>query len=105
MIVCHCNLIMKSEIVEVIESLLDEDCWRLIVPLQVYHAMSKRGKCCGCFPGVVDLIVETTAAYHKRNATPEAEIVSLVDRLQAENETREQARKDARERLRQHRAA
>lgn len=105
MIVCHCNLILKSEIVEAIESLLDEDCWRLIVPLQVYHVLSRRGKCCSCFPGVVDLIVETTAAYHERNATPEAEIISLMDRLQAENEARERLRKDAREKLRRHRAA
>lgn len=104
-IVCHCNLIMKSEIVKVIEGLLNEDCWRLIVPLQIYHVMSKRGKCCSCFPGVVDLIVETTAAYHKRHATPEAEIVSLVDRIQAENEARERARKDAREKLRRLRVA
>lgn len=105
MIVCHCNLIMKSEIIEVIEGLLDEDSWRVIVPLQVYHEMSKRGKCCSCFPGVVDLIIETTAAYHKRQATPEAEIVWLVDRLQSENKARELARRQAREQLHRHRAA
>lgn len=89
MIVCHCNVIHKSEIEEVITSLLDEDCWRLIVPLQVFHAMEKRGRCCGCFPGVIDIIIETTEAYHKQHATPEAEIISLIDRLRADQKARE----------------
>ncbi|MEZ5812519.1 MAG: (2Fe-2S)-binding protein [Rhizobiaceae bacterium] len=105
MIVCHCNMILQSEIEQVIESLLDEDPWRLIVPLQVYHEMDKRGRCCGCFPTVVDLIVKVTEAYHKRNATPEAEIVSLVDRLKSENDARERARRAARQQQRHSSAA
>lgn len=100
MIVCSCNLIVKKEIVETIRALLDEDEWRLIVPLQVYHAMRKRGKCCGCFPGVVDIIVETTEAYHRERETPDCEVVSLIDRLRDEHERCETARRLARERLR-----
>lgn len=83
MIVCHCNVLKRNQIEETIVDLLDADPWRLIVPVQVYHTMNKRGRCCGCFPDVVDLIVETTAAYHQQNATPEAEIVSLIERVRA----------------------
>lgn len=93
MIVCHCNVLKRNQIEEAIVELLDADPWRLIVPVQVYHAMNRRGRCCGCFPDVVDLIVETTAAYHLRNATPESEIVSLVERLRAHAKTRAAAAK------------
>lgn len=91
MIVCHCNVLKRNQIEEAIVELLDADPWRLIVPVQVYHAMNRRGRCCGCFPDVADLIVETTAAYHLRNATPEPEIVSLVERLRAHAKTRAMA--------------
>ena len=105
MIVCHCNVITKSEIVEVINGFLDEDAWRLIVPLQVYHAMDKRGRCCNCFPGVVDIIIETTRAWHQDHATPEAEIISLIERLAKDQRAREEARKASQDRARQLRAA
>lgn len=105
MIVCQCNVLKRQEIEETIIELLDEDAWRLIVPVQVYHAMNKRGRCCGCFPNVVDIIVEVTAAYHKRNATPEAEIISLIERMRSEHEAREAARREARRRLQPVRAA
>lgn len=64
MMVCSCNLITDKDIKDVIVSMLDEDCWQLIVPGKVYHAMQKRGRCCGCFPNVVDIIVRTTEEYH-----------------------------------------
>ena len=104
MIVCHCNLITRSEIEAVITSLLDRDPWQLIVPLQVYREMEKRGRCCGCFPNVVDIIVKVTAEYHKHQATPEADIICLVDRLQVENHAREAARREARLRIHQTKA-
>ena len=47
MLVCSCNFITVKEIEDVINALLDEDCWQLIVPAKVYHAMEKRGRCCG----------------------------------------------------------
>ena len=105
MIICHCNLIRESEIERVIVDLLDRDPWQLIVPLQVYHEMNKRGRCCGCFPNVVDIIIRVTADYHKRQATPEDEILSLVDRLNAENRARETARREAAARISAIRAA
>ncbi|MEM7424838.1 MAG: (2Fe-2S)-binding protein [Pseudomonadota bacterium] len=85
MIVCSCNVIGSSEIEEVIVDLLREDPWQLVVPLQVYGLLSKRGKCCGCFPNVSGLIVKTTQRFHAELATPEAEIVSLLGRLRRRN--------------------
>src|SRR5690606_10187789 len=105
MIVCHCNLIKESEIESVIISLLDQDPWQLIVPLKVYHEMKKRGRCCGCFPNVVDIIIRVTAEYHQRQQTPESEIQSLVVRLSEVNREREQARREAARRTAAIRAA
>ena len=99
MIVCHCNIISMREIEETISGLLDADPWRLIVPLQVYHAMKKRGRCCGCFPNVVDIIVRVTEAYHRRLETPEADVICFVERLREEHRRFEEDRKAARERL------
>ncbi len=103
MIVCHCNLISERDIEEAIVGLLDEDAWQLIVPAKVYHAMAKRGRCCGCFPGVVDLILRVTADYHARKDSTEAEIVDFMARLEALNMP---ARRRGHERRREdHRAA
>ena len=82
MIICHCNFISTEEIERTIIEFLDQDAWQLIVPLQVYHAMNKRGRCCGCFPNVIEVIVRTVKTYHEKQATPQAEIISLVDRIQ-----------------------
>jgi bacterioferritin-associated ferredoxin len=81
MLVCSCNYITDMEIREVINELLDEDCWQLIVPSKVYHAMSKRGRCCGCFPSVVDLIIQTTEDYHARRQSTDGEIFDFMSRL------------------------
>jgi len=81
MIVCSCNFITREEIVDVITGFLGVDEWQLITPGMVYHAMAQRGKCCGCFPGVIDIIIQTTSAFHRNNATPEAEIIVLTDRI------------------------
>lgn len=81
MLVCSCNFISDREIRETIIGLLEEDCWQLIVPLKVYRAMEKRGRCCGCFPNVVDIIIETTEAFHRDRATPEAEVVPYLERI------------------------
>jgi hypothetical protein len=99
MIVCQCNVISTQDIEDTIVSLLDEDAWRLIVPVQVYHALGKRGRCCGCFPGVVDIIVKVTAEYHARLATPEAEVISFIDRLREEHRRMECDRTAIRERM------
>lgn len=86
MIICHCNLISTEEIERTIIDFLDQDAWQLIVPLQVYHALEKRGRCCGCFPNVVDIIVRTVRTYHEAQSTPQAEIILLVDRIQKKHQ-------------------
>ncbi len=81
MITCHCNIITEKEIEQTIVSLLDEDCWQLIVPMKVYHALEKRGKCCRCFPNVVDIIIRTTDAYHARFDRAESDMIYYRSKL------------------------
>lgn len=103
MLVCSCNFITDKEIRDTIVAMLDEDCWQLIVPLKVYRAMEKRGRCCGCFPNVVDIIVETTEAYHRDRQSPQEEVVTYLDRIRT---FRDEARRlDHERRNTGHRAA
>ena len=83
MIVCHCNLITQKEIEETIIGLLDQDPRSLIVPAKVYHTLRKRGRCCGCFPNVVETIIRVTEEYHARSEAGASEIVSHLDRVRA----------------------
>ena len=81
MLICHCNLITDKEIEATIIELLDEDRWQLLVPAKVYHRMKMRGRCCGCFPNVVETIIRVTEAYHARSDASDVEIVSYLDRV------------------------
>ena len=81
MLVCHCNLITEAEIEEAILQLLEQDPWCLIVPAKVYHWLQKRGRCCGCFPNVVETIIRVTEAYHACSETSGADVVSHLDRV------------------------
>ena len=81
MLVCHCNLITQREIEQTIIGLLDADPWQLIVPAKVYHALAKRGRCCGCFPNVVETIIRVTEEYHARSEAADTEIVLHLDRV------------------------
>jgi hypothetical protein len=92
MIVCSCNIISKRDIENTIIELLNEDPWRLIVPGVVYQTMNERGKCCGCFPGVVDIIVETTQKFHEEQQTPSADIINFVAKLKEHHQACETAR-------------
>jgi bacterioferritin-associated ferredoxin len=83
MLVCHCNLITQKEIEAAIVAMLDEDPWQLIVPAKVYHAMAQRGRCCGCFPNVVETIIRVTEDYHRNADSGDAEIVTYLDRVRA----------------------
>ncbi len=82
MITCHCNIITHQEIEQVITDMLDADCWQLIVPLKVYHAMEKRGKCCRCFPNVIDIIIRVTEDYHARFDRDEVVMLSIRRKLE-----------------------
>ena len=83
MIVCSCNVITQSEIEDVINSLLEEDCWQLIVPGKIYKVMAKRGKCCCCFPNILETIIRVSENYHRLHNRDEAEIISYLDRVRA----------------------
>ncbi len=67
MIVCHCNVLTKAMISEAIEGLIDDDPYQLITPGVVYRELGKRGKCCGCFPQVVGLIVQRLEEFQTSN--------------------------------------
>ncbi|MCE6076190.1 (2Fe-2S)-binding protein [Agrobacterium vitis] len=81
MLVCSCNFITEKEIRDTITDFLEQDCWQLIVPAKVYHAMEKRGRCCGCFPNVVDIIVSTTQAFHAQRNSDGENLVNFMERL------------------------
>lgn len=97
MIVCSCNVIALKEIEAVICGFLDEDQWQLITPGMVYHAMAKRGRCCSCFPRVIDTIVTISADYHRRKATPEDKIIPFITRIRQEHERFETVRRLAKQ--------
>jgi len=97
MIVCSCNVIMKKEIEDAIVSLLDQDAWQLITPGVVYHAMKKRGRCCGCFPNVISIIVDVTERYHREIETPDEKIIPFIQKIQAEHQRCETVRMLARQ--------
>lgn len=86
MIVCSCNYISKSDIEGVVRGFLDDDAWQLITVGKVYHALQKRGKCCGCFPNAIGVIVEVSAQWHREQQSPEAEIICLLDRIKHEHD-------------------
>lgn len=81
MLLCHCNVITVREVEGAIKELLDQDPWQLIVPAKVYHLLQKRGRCCGCFPNVVETIIRVTEEYHSRSSAGVVDIVSHMDRV------------------------
>lgn len=81
MLLCHCNLITQKEIEATIVSMLEEDAWQLIVPAKVYHRLKQRGRCCGCFPNVVETIIRVTEEYHARSVDSADEVVTYLDRV------------------------
>ncbi|CAN7194794.1 (2Fe-2S)-binding protein [Pararhizobium sp. LjRoot235] len=103
MLVCSCNFITDKDIEDTIIELLDEDCWQLIVPAKVYHAMQKRGRCCGCFPNVVDIIIRTTERYHASRPSTDGQLFDFMTRLKQFHE--ENRRADLERRHKSHRAA
>ena len=58
MIVCSCNIITRRDVEVVIEEILAEDLYAVLTPNLLYHRLGRRGKCCGCFPHVTEILVE-----------------------------------------------
>jgi hypothetical protein len=66
---------------------------------KVYHAMGKRGRCCGCFPNVVDLIIRTTEEYHALRKTEETKVINFMERLKQFHEEQKAALAERRQAL------
>jgi bacterioferritin-associated ferredoxin len=81
MLICQCNVITEKEIEQTIVQLLEQDPWQLIVPAKVYHALHKRGRCCGCFPNVVETIIRVTEEYHSHSEASGEDVVLHLDRV------------------------
>jgi bacterioferritin-associated ferredoxin len=90
MLICHCNMITEKEIEQTIRSLLVADPWGLIVPAKVYHALQQRGRCCGCFPNVVEIIIRVTEEFHQELGEQKAESVTFLDRVRGLRSHREE---------------
>ena len=73
MIVCHCNVISRAEIEVVVDQLLAGDPYAVITPGRVYHRLGKRGRCCNCFPLVVQILVERIDRSHAGPGTEPVE--------------------------------
>jgi hypothetical protein len=58
MIVCSCNIITRRDIEGVIERILADDPYAVLTPNLIYHRLGRRGRCCGCFPLVTQVLVE-----------------------------------------------
>ena len=58
MIVCSCNVITRRDVESVIEEILVADPYAVLTPNLLYHRLGRRGKCCGCFPHVTEILVE-----------------------------------------------
>lgn len=81
MLVCHCNLITDKDIEEIVLALLQQDPWQLIVPAKVFREFENRGRCCGCVPNIVDIIIKVTENYHLEKARSTAELIDVQERL------------------------
>jgi bacterioferritin-associated ferredoxin len=66
MIVCSCNIITRRDIEAVIERILSDDPYAVLTPNLIYHRLGRRGRCCGCFPQVTDILVEHAIAFRER---------------------------------------
>jgi bacterioferritin-associated ferredoxin len=66
MIVCSCNVISRRDIEEAIEAILTEDPYAVLTPGLIYHRLGRRGKCGGCFPHLVRIMVEHGDAVRMR---------------------------------------
>ncbi|WP_445464425.1 (2Fe-2S)-binding protein [Faunimonas sp. B44] len=87
MIVCSCNIITRRAIEATIEEILGEDLYAVLTPGRIYHRMGKRGKCGGCFPQVVRIMLEHGEAIRERmKAEAEAAPPPDEERIQIEVE-------------------
>lgn len=58
LIVCHCKVVKRAQIVEAVRDLLAADPSAPLEPQHVYKELQRRGRCYGCFPTVRSIVVE-----------------------------------------------
>ena len=58
MIVRQCNIIKRAEIREAVRAILAADPSGRLEPQYIYRELSKRGRCCSCFPTVASIVEE-----------------------------------------------
>lgn len=106
MIVCHCNIVTSRDIEEAVRGLLESDPWIHLTPGSVLHALEKRGKCCGCFPALVEVMISVVEKIRASDDEIHPEWAdTTLTRLRLLNERRhERQRVEARNRSREHRA-
>ncbi len=61
MIVCHCNIIRREEIVDAVKAMHGRGAAVPLTPHGVYRELKNYGKCCGCYPAVESLIANILA--------------------------------------------
>jgi len=83
MILCQCNVLSAQEIEDIILGFLVEDCWQLVVPGRVFNAAKKRGRCCGCFPNIVETIIKVTENYHLEHQRDAERVVHYLGQVRA----------------------
>ena len=69
----------------------------LCVEVERTVLMKKRGRCCGCFPNVISIIVDVTERYHREIETPDDKIIPFIQKIQAEHQRCETVRMLARQ--------
>ncbi len=74
MIVCHCNIVTRTEIEDTIDALLASDPYLRLTPGMVYRDLGRRGRCCGCFPAIVAIIVAAMEA-RRPSSTSSADLL------------------------------
>lgn len=74
MIVCHCNLIRRDEIVDAVKTLHGRGGNAPLTPHGVYRELKNSGKCCGCFPAV-EKMISTILAEAAATALPQPEAI------------------------------
>jgi len=83
MIMCQCNVLSAQEVEDIILGFLAEDCWQLVVPGRVFNAAKKRGRCCGCFPNIVETIIKVTENYHLEHRNDGEQSVIFLEKVRA----------------------
>ena len=84
MLICYCNILLRKGIEAAILRLLQADPWELIVPAKLYHSLGRRGRCCTCFPNVVEAISGVTKAFYARAEDEGEDVASHLQRVRGE---------------------